>query len=102
MIGLELMDLQPGMVVETYDGTLLLVVDYYIEQSYAKRCFVNHNSWIASSHYNHDLTRVNSVTRYDGEYNKNIQRVYKVKQYEYDFESVFQIENLTLLWERPE
>lgn len=95
-------DLKEGMVVETYNGTLLLVINYYYDNTYSEMIFANNNSWIKVGHYNNDLTRMDFIKKYDENYNKSIKRVYRVKINKYNFENVFNKDNLVLLWERPE
>lgn len=80
---MKLKDLETGMVVETANGTLLLVVkfpgnfaDFTIDRAISNEC------WVDLGHYNQDFSRYNWIKKYDP-VNRDIVAVYSVGEYGY-------------------
>ena len=80
---MKLKDLKTGMVVETANGTLLLVVKfpgcfagYTIDRAISNDC------WVNLGHYNQDFSRYECVKEYDP-VNRDIIAVYMIKEHNY-------------------
>ena len=80
---MKLKDLETGMVVETANGTLLLVVkfpghfaDFTIDRAISNEC------WVDLGHYNQDFSRYDWIKKYDP-VNRDIVAVYSVGEYGY-------------------
>lgn len=80
---MKLNDLETGMVVETANGTLLLVVKFpkhfmgnTIDRAISNEC------WVDLGHYNQDFSRIESIKECDP-VNRDIVAVYKPKDYIY-------------------
>ena len=80
---MKLKDLETGMVVETANGTLLLVVKFpgYFAECTIDRAISN-DCWVDLGHYNQDFSRCEWVKKYDP-VNRNIIAVYMTKEYSY-------------------
>lgn len=80
---MELIDLETGMIVETANGTLLLVVFFtgYFPESTIGRAISN-DCWVNLGHYNQDFSRREWIKKYDP-VNRDIIAVYKEKEYSY-------------------
>ena len=80
---MKLNDLETGMVVETANGTLLLVVMFpgYVIGNIVKRAISN-DCWIDLGHYKQDFSRSEYAKKYDS-VDRDIIAVYKVKEYIY-------------------
>lgn len=80
---MKLNDLETGMVVETANGTLLLVVKFpgYFADNTVDRAISN-DCWVDLGHYNQDFSRCDWVKKYDP-VNRDIVAVYATKEYSY-------------------
>ena len=80
---MKLKDLETGMVVETANGTLLLVIKfpgYFAERTIDRA--ISNDCWVDLGHYNQDFSRCEWVKKYDP-VNRNIIAVYMTKEYSY-------------------
>ena len=80
---MKLKDLETGMVVETANGTLLLVVKFpgYFAECTIDRAISN-DCWVDLGHYNQDFSRYEWVKKYDP-VNRDIIAVYMTKEHSY-------------------
>lgn len=78
---MKLNDLETGMIVETANGTLLLVVKFprHFMGSTVDRAISN-ECWVDLGHYNQDFSRLECIKEYDP-VNRDIVAVYKPKDY---------------------
>lgn len=80
---MKLKDLETGMVVETANGTLLLVVKFpgHFAECTIDRAISN-DCWVNLGHYNQDFSRYECLKKYDP-VNRDIIAVYMTKEHNY-------------------
>lgn len=81
---MKLNDLRTGMIVETVNGTLLLVVifpgtGYFADHTIGRG--ISNDCWVNLGHYNQDFTRRKWIKKYDP-VNRDIIAVYMTKEYD--------------------
>ena len=79
---MQLKDLETGMVVETANGTLLLVVKFPRFAEYTIDRAISNDCWVNLGHYNQDFSRYEWLKKYD-QVNRDIIAVYMIKEHNY-------------------
>lgn len=80
---MKLKDLETGMVVETANGTLLLVVKF--PGNFSNCTFnraISNECWVDLEHYNQDFSRCDWIKKYDP-VNRDIVAIYSEREYGY-------------------
>lgn len=102
---MELKDLKNGNVVETKNGTLLLVVKFgFKDSSLTTDIAMSEECWINLGHYNKDLTRMASFKEIGDkglEDKREIVAVYEPKRYGVycTLKEILDKNNLKKIWE---
>ena len=93
-------DLKPGMVVETANGTLLLVVSLHYD-GYDDLRAISDTCWVDLGHYNRDLARYDFLKQKDP-VDRDIIRVYEFKGQHscgHELKKLLDKDNLKLLFD---